>query len=171
MVAVLFAGAGQWGYAQTVYRCPDANGRLNLSDTPCAGGSQQTVKPASGHSDSAKLRSDAKTPKEELDDLRTSVNTSAAAREHREANFNIEKLQRRLDNWPNERDEYVRKNKRFVPCGRDNKSRCEDFEHTQRLSADMSTLHNQLVSARSAEYDARSAARKKHYELTKKWLG
>jgi Domain of unknown function (DUF4124) len=156
--------------AQTIYRCPDANGRVNLSDTPCTGGTQQTIKPASGADDSNRLAPQAVSPKEELDKLRTSVGTSAATREYRDANFNIAKLQNRLDNWPSERDEYIRKNKRFTKCGVDGRSLCEDYEHTARLSAEMSALHNQLLTARSAEYDARSAARKRYHELTKKWL-
>jgi hypothetical protein len=157
-------------HAQTVYRCPDSNGRLNLSDTPCSGGTAQQVRPAAGHAIAKAEKQSTPTPKEELDNLRTSVNTSAAAREYRDANFNIAKLQSRLDNWPSERDEYIRKNKRFTKCGFDGKSLCEDYEHTSRLSSEMSTLHNQLITMRSAEYDARSAARKRYFELTKKWL-
>jgi Domain of unknown function (DUF4124) len=157
-------------HAQTVYKCPDANGRLSLSDTPCAGGTQQQVKPDTGHSTNKIEKQTTPTPKEELDNLRTNVNTSAAAREYRDANFNIAKLQARLDNWPSERDEYIRKNKRFTKCGADGKSLCEDYEHTSRLSSEMSTLHNQLITTRSNEYDARSAARKRYFELTKKWL-
>jgi hypothetical protein len=156
--------------SQTIYRCPDANGRVNLSDTPCAGGTQQTVRPASGADKEKRTSPQAVSPKEELDNLRANVNTSAAAREYREANFNIAKLQTRLDNWPSERDEYIRKNKRFTKCGVDGKSLCEDFEHTSRLSSEMSTLHNQLITARRVEHDARTAARKRYYELTKKWL-
>jgi Domain of unknown function (DUF4124) len=166
VIALLVTAAS----SQTIYRCPDANGRVNLSDTPCVGGTQQTVRPASGADGEKRALPQAVGPKEELDNLRTSVNTSAAAREYRDANFNIAKLQNRLDNWPSERDEYIRKNKRFTKCGVDGKSLCEDYEHTSRLSSEMSTLHNQLVTARSAEYDARIAARKRYYELTKKWL-
>lgn len=33
---------------QTIYKCPDANGRLSMQDTPCAGGTDVTVKPAGG---------------------------------------------------------------------------------------------------------------------------
>jgi Domain of unknown function (DUF4124) len=156
--------------AQTIYRCPDANGRVNLSDTPCVGGTQQTVRPASGSDNGKRPSPQAVSPKEELDNLRTNLNTSAATREYRDANFNIAKLQSRLDNWPSERDEYIRKNKRFTKCGADGKWLCEDYEHTSRLSSEMSTLHNQLITARSTEYDARTAARKRYYELTKKWL-
>jgi len=34
--------------AQTVYRCPDANGRLSMQDTPCQGGTAVRIKSASG---------------------------------------------------------------------------------------------------------------------------
>lgn len=34
--------------SQTIYKCPDANGRLAMQDTPCAGGTAVTVKPAGG---------------------------------------------------------------------------------------------------------------------------
>ena len=51
--------------AQSIYRCPDANGRVALQDTPCtgSGGARVTVKPASG-SDSAQpiAKEDAKAP-------------------------------------------------------------------------------------------------------------
>ena len=33
---------------QTIYKCPDVNGRLAMQDTPCAGGTVVTVKPAGG---------------------------------------------------------------------------------------------------------------------------
>lgn len=33
---------------QTIYKCPDANGRLAMQDTPCAGGTVVTVKPTGG---------------------------------------------------------------------------------------------------------------------------
>lgn len=36
-----------------VFKCPDANGRLALQQTPCAGGARLDVRPASGHAPTA----------------------------------------------------------------------------------------------------------------------
>jgi hypothetical protein len=58
--AVFASGAG----AQTIYRCPDANGRVAMQDTPCTGtgGAQVTIKPASGGDGARPIaNSDAKT--------------------------------------------------------------------------------------------------------------
>ena len=48
LAAALLASGGA---SAQVYKCPDAAGRTVLQQTPCAGGSQVTVRPASGHSD------------------------------------------------------------------------------------------------------------------------
>ena len=51
--------------AQTIYRCPDASGRVVLQDTSCtaSGGTQIVVKPASGRADSpAKTKEEVSEP-------------------------------------------------------------------------------------------------------------
>lgn len=45
---VLVAMIATSATSQTIYKCPDANGRLAMQDTPCAGGTVVTIKPAGG---------------------------------------------------------------------------------------------------------------------------
>ena len=42
--------------SQTLYKCPDANGRLSMQDTPCVGGTAVTIKPAGGADAPAKAQ-------------------------------------------------------------------------------------------------------------------
>ena len=48
VICVLTVALAMPVVGQTIYKCPDANGRLAMQDTPCAGGTAVTVKPAGG---------------------------------------------------------------------------------------------------------------------------
>ena len=59
-----------------VYKCPDASGRTVMQQTPCAGGQQMTVRPASGHAEQAKTQ----TAQERLQKLKDDNEMAAAIR-------------------------------------------------------------------------------------------
>lgn len=76
--------------AQTIYKCPDANGRLAMQDTPCLGGSSVNVKPASG-ADGTAPASTSKTAVSivERRSLKSDVEQMAKERRIRELDFEI----------------------------------------------------------------------------------
>ena len=61
--------------AAQVYKCPDASGRTVIQQTPCAGGQQMTVRPASGHAEQAKTQ----TAQERLQKLKDDNEMAAAS--------------------------------------------------------------------------------------------
>lgn len=78
--------------SQTIYKCPDTNGRVALQDLPCAGGEQRQIKPASGSDQKATVAigtPSISVPKNDLDRLRDSVGKDAAARKFKEADYDV----------------------------------------------------------------------------------
>ena len=98
--------------AQVIYKCPDANGRLNLQDSPCTNGVQQTVRPASGKDQTTDpkvvdQRAATQTAKSESQRLRESVGKMQWEREKREMEYEVRDAKNRLVNLDAERDAKV----------------------------------------------------------------
>ncbi|RYF58458.1 MAG: DUF4124 domain-containing protein, partial [Comamonadaceae bacterium] len=50
LLPMVFAAASA---SAQIYKCPDASGRLLLQQTPCSGGRQASIRPASGEAPTA----------------------------------------------------------------------------------------------------------------------
>lgn len=161
---IAFAIASATSAAQTIYKCPDEKGKTVLTDTPCANAAALEVRPASGGD---RPRAEALDP---LAKLRTSVNGDLAKRRHDDAKHKHAQLQSRLDRWELYRDAEERARKRFIPCDYNRSKQCEDFEHSKRVSAELHTEFNQLLSARSAAAVDQRTARSEYFEITGKRL-
>lgn len=94
---VVVALTGMVCSAQTIYKCPDANGRLSMQDTPCAGGSTINVKPASGGDGSAPA-SPTKAPVASVErkGLKSDVEQMARERRLRELDFEVSQRNSRI---------------------------------------------------------------------------
>lgn len=94
---VVVAFTGMVSSAQTIYKCPDASGRLAMQDTPCAGGSTINVKPASG-ADGPAPASPTQAPVASLErkGLKSDVEQMARDRRLRELDFEISQRNSRI---------------------------------------------------------------------------
>ena len=97
VLVVVLAFAGAVCSAQTIYKCPDANGRLSMQDTPCAGGSSINVKPASGADSSVSTTAtNAPPPSVERKSLKSDVEQMARERRLREIEYEISQRNSRI---------------------------------------------------------------------------
>ena len=100
--------------AQTIYKCPDANGRLNLQDTPCTGGTSQSVRPATGSDNPAKAAAPTKAVSDksiaaptEAERLRGSVGLMSWERVTRQLAFNLRDAEAQKGNLIAQRDNAI----------------------------------------------------------------
>ena len=160
--------------AQTIYKCPDANGRVALQDLPCAGGEKREISPASGSD--KKASTSAATPSKtgapsELDLLRNSVGKDAAARKFKDADYEIGVYNTRINNFPVYRAKTLEEKAIYNLCGSGKFTyRCEDMDNRRRVDAELSVELNYLYDMRTNAKAVKTAANKAHYEITQKWL-
>lgn len=174
-IALLCLLACATAQSQTIYKCPDANGRIALQDLPCAGGEQLQVRPASG-SDQKPTATTAPTttvtaPKTDLDKLRDNVGKDAAARKFKDADYEISVYNKRINQFPAYRVSTLQSEAIFNICGSGKfLYRCEDMAHRARVDARLSVEYNQMQDMRTNAEAVKRAANKEHFALTQKWL-
>ena len=160
--------------SQTIYKCPDANGRIALQDLPCAGGEQRHIRPASGSDQKAAVTPSVPStaaPKSDLDRLRDSVGKDAAARKFKDADYEVSVYDKRINQFPVYRAYVLETEAIFNVCGSGKYTfRCEDMVHRDRLEARLAMELNQLNDLRTNAHAVKRAANKEHFAITQKWL-
>lgn len=163
--------------SQTIYKCPDANGRIALQDIPCVGGEQRQVRPASGSdqkptSNTGKVGDAAKPDSvNDLDRLRNSVGKDAAARKFKDAEYEVAVFNQRVYNFPSHRALTHKQRAKYYNCGSIKYPvLCEDMENHAAVAAELDVEHNHLLGMRSNAEAVKRAANKEHFAITKKWL-
>lgn len=159
---------------QTIYKCPDANGRIALQDLPCVGGEQRQIKPASGSDQKATApvsKPSATAPKNDLDRLRENVGKDAAARKFKDADYDLGVFNQRINNFPTYRAQTHRERSKFYNCGTNKYPiMCEDLDHRRAVDAELEVELNRMRDMRSNANAVKRAANKEHFALTQKWL-
>ena len=162
---------------QTIYKCPDTNGRIALQDIPCVGGEQRHVRPASG-SDQKPTASTGKAgdaPKpdavNDLDRLRNSVGKDAAARKFKDADYEVGVYNQRINNFPIYRATTLKQRAKYYNCGTTKYPvSCEDMDNYRAVDAELSAELNQMRDMRTNTEAVKRAANKEYFAITKKWL-
>lgn len=75
--------------AQTAFKCPDANGRLALQDTPCQGGKETRINPASGLDPRHATTKQPTAPQESPTTLKDRVDRMSIERRGRELSYEL----------------------------------------------------------------------------------
>lgn len=162
LVLVTVAIGSASAFAQTAYRCPDAQGKITYTDTPCATGQVVQLRPASGADSAAPAKG-----ADPLDALRKKVDGDIIKRRHDDAKYREAIIQQRLDQWESYRVAQENARRRFVKCGN---AMCEDLANTKRVIAELADEFNGLLTARTNAAEEQRIARSEYFEVTKKRL-